>query len=122
MKTANADVEATASAHILIATKVRKEVWETRTEIDTSTLACTDMAAVTQMLVHNSEGRYMVANLATGERCTYDSKDFREWLATQTLETIVDYHISFTVVWNKAGLHGRGEITHEVSFARVKHS
>ncbi len=122
MKTTNVAIGATASEHIYIATKIKTEVWEERTEIDTSTLECTDMVAVTQMLVHNSEGLYVVANLAIGEKRTYGGKEFREWLASQTLDTMVDYRISFTVVWNKASLHGRGEITHEVSFTRVKRS
>lgn len=119
MKTTNAAIEATTSEHIYIATRVRTEVWEERTEIDTSTHKCADMAAVTQILVHNSEGLYIVANLATGEKRTYDSAEFRNWLATQTMNAMVGYRISFTVLWNRAGLHGRGKITHEVYFTRA---
>lgn len=122
MKTTNAAIEATTSEHIYIATRVRTEVWEERTELDTSTHKCADMAAVTQILVHNSEGLYVVANLATGEKRTYESAEFRNWLATQTMDAMVDYRISFTVVWDRASLHGRGKITHEVYFTRAKRS
>ncbi len=122
MKTTNATIEATASEHIYTATKVRTEAWEERTEIDISTLECTGMAAVTQMFANDNKCVYVVTNLATGEKRTYDSKEFHEWLATQTFDTMVDYRITFTVVWDRASLHGRGEITHEVYFARAMRS
>ena len=122
MKTTNAAIEATTSEHIYIATRVRTEVWEERTEIDTSTHKCADMAAVTQILVHNSEGLYIVANLATGEKRTYGSNEFRAWCMSQTLDNMVNYRITFTVVWDRACLHGRGKITHEVHFTRAKRS
>ena len=80
------------------------------------------MAAVIGMFAHNNAISYVVKNLATGEKSTYSGNEFREWLATQTLDTVVDYRITFTVAWNKASLHGRGEITHEVSFACVRRS
>lgn len=122
MKTTNTALETTASETVCIATKVRTEKWEGRTEMDTSTLECADMAAITSMFANNKERGYVVTNLATGEKRTYDGNEFREWLATQTLDTVVDYRITFTVAWNKASLHGRGEITHEVYFSRVKRS
>ena len=122
MKTTNATIEATASERIYIATKVRTEVWEEKTEIDISTLECTDMAAVTEMFANSNERIYVVTNLATGEKRTYGGNEFRKWLATQTLDDMVDYRVTFTVVWDRASLHGRGEITHEVSFACVRRS
>lgn len=122
MKTPNAAVEATASEHIYIATKVRTEVWEERTEMDTSTLECADMAAITTMFTNHNKRCYVVTNIATGEKRVYGDKEFRRWLATQSLDAMVDYRIAFTVAWNRAGLHGRGKITKEVSFARVQRS
>ena len=122
MKTTNTALETTASDTVYIATKVRTETWEGRTEMDTSTLECTGMAAVIGMFAHNNAISYVVKNLATGEKSTYSGNEFREWLATQTLDTVVDYRITFTVAWNRASLHGRGEITHEVYFSRVKRS
>ena len=120
MNNTNTAIDATASGHIYIAPKVRTEVWEERTEHDISTFECTGMAAVTEMFANNSKRIYVVTNIATGEKRSYGDKEFREWLATQSLDTMVDYRITFTVAWNRAGLHGRGEITHEVSFTRVK--
>ena len=111
---------AAASEYIYIATKVRTEVWEERAEHAISTFECNDMAAVTEMFANNSKRIYVVTNIATGEKRTYGDKEFRGWLATQTLDTMVDFRISFTVAWNRSSLHGRGEITHEVSFTRVK--
>ena len=122
MKTTNTPTEATASEHIYIATKVRTEVWEERKETDISTLECTSMAAVTELFTNNNKLSYIVTNLATGEKRTYGGNEFREWLATQALDDMVDYRITVTVVWDRASLHGRGEITHEVSFTRVKRS
>lgn len=113
-------IDATASEHIYIATKVKTEVWDERTEIDISTLECTSMAAISEMFVNNNKHIYVVTNIATGEKRAYGGSEFREWCMSQTLDTMVDYRITFTVAWNRAGLHGRGEITHEVSFTRVK--
>lgn len=115
-----AAIDTTTSEHILIATKVRTEAWDERTEIDISTLECAGMAAVTEMFANHNERIYAVTNIATGEKRSYGDKEFRKWLATQSLDTMVNYRITFTVAWNSAGLHGRGEITHEVSFTRVK--
>ena len=122
MKITNTALETTASETVCIATKVRTEKWEGRTGMDTSTLECVDMAAITSMFANNKERGYVVTNLATGEKRTYDGNELREWLATQSLDTMVTYRIAFAVVWDKASMHGRGEITHEVSFARVNRS
>ena len=122
MKTTNTALETTASETVCIATKVRTEKWEGRTEMDTSTLECVDMAAITSMFANNKERGYVVTNLATGEKRTYDGNELREWFATQSLDTMVNYRIAFAVVWDKASMHGRGEITHEVSFACVRRS
>ena len=118
-KTTKAVIEAIEAEHSYIATKVRTEVWEERKKKDISTLECTDMAAVTEMFANNNEISYVVTNIATGEKRTYDSAEFRNWLATQTMDAMVGYRISFTVLWNRAGLHGRGKITHEVYFTRA---
>ena len=122
MKTTNTALETTASETVCIATKVRTEKWEGRTEMDTSTLECVDMAAIISMFANNKERGYVVTNLATGEKRTYDGNELREWLATQSLDTMEDYRIAFAVVWDRASLHGRGEFIHEVSFTRVKRS
>lgn len=122
MKTTNTALETTASKTICIATKVRTEKWEGRTEKNTSTLECADIAAITSMFADSKERGYVVTNLATGEKRTFDGKEICDWLATQSLDTMVDYRIAFAVVWDKASMHGRGEITHEVSFARVNRS
>ena len=122
MKTTNTVIEAIEPEQSYIATKVRTEVWEERTEMDISSFECNDMAAVIGMFAHSNEISYVVKNLATGEKRTCGGKELREWLATQALDTMVDFHISFTVVWDRASLHGRGKITHEVHFTRAKRS
>ena len=112
----------TSSETIYIATKVRTEVWGERKETNVSTLVCTDMAAVNEMFANNKGLSYVVTNLATGEKRTFDGNEIREWLATQTLDAMVNYRIAFAVEWDRASLHGRGEITHEVYFTPAMRS
>ena len=123
MNNANAAIENAVSEFIYVATRVRTEVWEERREIAISTLECADIAAVTEMYANNNEKiSYVVKNLATGEELTYGGGAIGEWIATQTLDDMVNYRIAFTMVWDKFYLHGRGVITHEVYFTRVKRS
>lgn len=122
MKTTNAAIEATASEHIYIATRVRTEVWEERTETGITTFECADMAAVTQMFAHNNEALYVVTNPATGEKWTYSRSEFRKWCMSQTLDNMANYRITVTAVWDRARLHGRGKITHDIYFTRVRRS
>ena len=119
MKNTNAAIETAASEYIYIATKIKTEAWEERTETNITTFECTDMAAITGMFAGNTKGLYVVTNPATGEKRTYGGKELCEWLAMQTLDTMVDYHIRLTEVWDRACLHGRGKITHEVYFTRA---
>ena len=122
MNNANAAIENAVSEFIYVATRVRTEVWEERIEMDISAFECADMAAITGIFTGNNELVYVVKNLATGEETTYDSDAIREWCMAQTLDSIADYRIACTVVWDRLYLHGRGEITHEVNFTRVKRS
>ena len=122
MNNSNAAIEAAASENIYIATKVRTEVWEERTEMDISVFECTGIAAVLEMFTYNNERSYVVNNLITGEERAYDGDAIREWCATQTLDNMTDYRITDTKVWDKVSLLGRGVITHEVYFTYVKRS
>lgn len=122
MNNSNAAIEAAASENIYIATKVRTEVWEERTEMDISVFECTSMAAVTEVYAKNSELSYVVKNLATGEKSTYDGYEVRKWCTTQSLDNMVDYCITFTVVCDNVSLLGKGVITHELYFTCVKRS
>ena len=125
MKTTNMNntaIETAASEFIYVATQVRTEVWEERTEIDIAALECTDMATINGRFAGNNELVYVVKNLATGEETTCDIDAIREWCMAQTLDSIADYRITVTTVWDRFYLHGRGVITHEVYFTRVKRS
>ena len=122
MNNTNTTIEATASDIIYIATQVRKEVWEERTEIDIATFECTDMAKINGRFEGNDELVYVVKNLVTGEETTCDINAIRKWCMAQTLDSIADYRITVTTVWDRFYLHGRGVITHEVYFTRVKRS
>ena len=105
MKTTKAVIEAIEAEHSYIATKVRTEVWEERKKKDISTLECTDMAAVTEMFANNNEISYVVTNIATGEKCTYAGNEIRKWCMSQTLDNMVNYRITFTVVWDRASIN-----------------
>ena len=55
MNNTNTTIEATASDIIYIATQVRTEVWEERTEIAISAFECTDMATINGRFAANNE-------------------------------------------------------------------
>lgn len=74
------------------------------------------------MYAKNSELSYVVKNLATGEKSTYDGYEVRKWCTTQSLDNMVDYCITFTVVCDNVSLLGKGVITHELYFTCVKRS
>ena len=80
------------------------------------------MATINGRFAGNNELVYVVKNLATGEETTCDIDAIREWCMAQTLDSIADYRITVTTVWDRFYLHGRGVITHEVYFTRVKRS
>ena len=120
MNNTNTAIEAVASENIYIATRVRTEVWEERTEMEISTFECTSVDAVAEMYTKNSELSYVVKNLTTGENHTYDGNGIRKWFATQTLDNMVDYRITVVVVWDNVSLLGKGVITHELYFTRIK--
>ena len=110
MNNTNTTIEATASDIIYIATRVRTEIWEERIEMDISAFECTDMAAITGIF-KGSELVYVVNNLATGEETTCDIDAIREWCMAQTLDSIADYRITYTAVWDMHAFYGKGVIT-----------
>lgn len=121
MNNTNTTIEATASDIIYIATRVRTEIWEERIEMDISAFECTDMAAITGIF-KGSELVYVVNNLATGEETTCDIDAIREWCMARTLDSIADYRITYTMVCDMHAFYGKGIITNEVFFKRIKRS
>lgn len=122
MNNTNTTNEATASDIIYIATQVRTEVWEERTEIDIATFECADMAKINGRFEGNDELVYVVKNLVTGEETTCDINAIRKWCMAQTLDSITDYRITYTAVWDMHAFYGKGVITNEVFFKRIKRS
>lgn len=122
MNNSNAAIEATASENIYIATKVRTEVWEERTEMDISAFECASMATITTMFAKSKELDYVVKNLVTGEKVACDSATICEWCDAQTLDKIADYRIAATEVFDIGGFHGKCTISYDVYFTRVKRS
>jgi hypothetical protein len=122
MNNTNTAIETTASENIYIATKVRTEVWEERTEMDVSAFECTSIATLTTMFANSKELDYVVKNPATGEEVTYDGTAICEWCATQTLDNIANYRIAATQVYDIGGVHGKEIISYEVYFTRIKRS
>ena len=119
MKTTNMNntaIETAASEFIYVATQVRTEVWEERTEIDIAALECTDMATINGRFEGNDELVYVVKNLVTGEETTCDINAIRKWCMAQTLDSIADYRITYTAVWDMHAFYGKGVIrVHSVS-------
>ena len=127
MKTTNMNntktaIEAVASENIYVATTVRTEVWEERTEMDVSAFEFSSITAVTTMFAKSKRLNYIVKNLATGEEIACDGAAICEWCDAQILDKIVDYRITATELFDMGGFYGKSTISYDVYFTYVKRS
>lgn len=122
MNNTNTAIEAAASDNIYVATTVRTEVWEERTEMDVSAFEFSSITAVTTMFAKSKRLNYVVKNLATGEEIACDGAAICEWCDAQILDKIVDYSITATELFDMGGFHGKCTISYDVYFTYVKRS